>query len=114
MKLTYSQLSSAGPVRQTNEDWCWFWEPQNQNEYRTRGAVAALADGVGGQGDGDVASRLAVEVAGRRFLELKPGTRVKQMLDRMFASANIAVYDRGMSRWSKGRMATTLTVSIFR
>ena len=36
------------------------------------------------------------------------------MLDRMFMSANIAVYDRSMSRWSKGRMATTLTVSIFR
>ncbi len=114
MKLRYSQLSSAGPVRQTNEDWCWFWEPQDQDEYRTRGAVAAMADGVGGHGDGDVASRLAVEVAVRRFLEIKSGTRVKQTLDRMFASANIAVYDRGMSRRQLGRMATTLTVSIFR
>jgi len=114
MKLTYSQLSSAGPVRQTNEDWCWFWEPQNQDEYRTRGAVAALADGVGGHGGGDVASRLAVEVAVRRFLEIKPDARVKQTLDRMFTSANIAVYDRGMARRQPVRMATTLTVSIFR
>jgi serine/threonine-protein kinase len=101
-------------VRQINEDWCWFWEPENQDEFRSRGAVAALADGVGGHGGGDVASRLAVEVAVRRFLEIKPDARVKQTLDRMFASANIAVYDRGMSRRQAGRMATTLTVSIFR
>ncbi len=114
MKLTYSQLSSAGPVRKTNEDWCWFWEPQNEDEYCTRGAVAALADGAGGHGDGDVASRLAVEVAIRRFLEVKPGTRVKQTLDRMFTTANIAVYDRGMTKRHVNRMATTLTVAIFR
>ena len=79
-----------------------------------RGAVMALADGVGGHGDGEQASQLAVEVALRRFLEIKPETPAKQSLWKMFTAANVAVYDRGMSMRDKGRMATTLTVSIFR
>ena len=79
MKLTYAQLSSVGPVRSNNEDWVGFWEPDDEQEYLTRGAVAAIADGVGGLGRGEVASRLAVETAMRRFLEVKPGTLPRQI-----------------------------------
>src|SRR5215831_8239249 len=108
MKLTFAQQSSVGPQRQNNEDSVGFWEPQDQEEYRTRGAVAALADGVGGHGDGEQASQLAVEVALRRFLEVKPEMPAKQVLWKMFTAANVAVYDRGMSMRDQGRMATTL------
>src|ERR1700730_16751411 len=83
MKLTYAQLSSTGPVRRNNEDWVGFWEPTDEQEYRTRGVIAALADGVGGHGDGEVASRLAVETALRRFLEIKPSTVPRQALWQM-------------------------------
>jgi serine/threonine protein phosphatase PrpC len=114
MKLTYAQHSSAGPVRPTNEDWLGFWEPEDSEEFRSRGAVAALADGVGGHSDGDIASRLAVEVAIRRFLEIEPTRSARQTLAKVFTTANIAVYDRSMFRHSAGRMATTLTISLFR
>ncbi len=108
-------LSSRLPVRASNnEDWVGYWEPQNEEEYQTRGCVAAIADGVGGHGDGEQASQLAVEVALRRFLEVKPETQAKQVLWKMFTAANVAVYDRGMSMRNQGRMATTLTISIFR
>ena len=114
MKLKYAQLSSAGPVRKNNEDWLGFWEPSDEEEYRARGAVVALADGVGGHGDGEMASQLAVEVALRRFLEVKPDTAPRQALSKMFTSANIAVYDRGMQLRMPSRMCTTLMLSIFR
>ena len=114
MKLTYAQLSSVGPVRSNNEDWVGFWEPDDEQEYLTRGAVAAIADGVGGLGRGEVASRLAVETAIRRFLEVKPGTLPRQSLFKMFTAANTAVYDRSMSEHELGKMATTLTVALFR
>ena len=104
MKLKYAQLSSAGPVRKNNEDWLGFWEPSDEEEYRARGAVVALADGVGGHGDGEMASQLAVEVALRRFLEVKPDTAPRQALSKMFTSANIAVYDRGMQLRMPSRM----------
>ena len=114
MKLTYAQLSSVGPVRSNNEDWVGFWEPDDEQEYLTRGAVAAIADGVGGLGRGEVASRLAVETAIRRFLEVKPGTLPRQSLFKMITAANTAVYDRSMSEHELGKMATTLTVALFR
>ncbi|HZZ27426.1 MAG TPA: protein kinase [Pirellulales bacterium] len=113
MKLTFAQQSSMGP-RPNNEDWVGHWEPQDEEERLTRGAVLALADGVGGHGDGEQASQLAVEVALRRFLEVKPETPPKQVLWKMITAANVAVYDRGMSMRGQGRMATTLTISIFR
>lgn len=114
MKVTYAQLSTAGPVRSNNEDWVGYWEPTDEAELRTRGAVVAIADGVGGLGRGEVASRLAVETAMRRFLEVKPGTAPRQTLAKMFLAANTAVYDRSMSDHNAGRMATTLTVALLR
>jgi serine/threonine-protein kinase len=114
MELTYAQLSSAGPVRPNNEDFVGFWQPGDLDRLRSHGTVALLADGVGGHGHGEVASRLAVEAALERFREAKPGVAPNQILWKMFTAANLAVYDHGMDHRDQGRMATTLTISLFR
>jgi serine/threonine-protein kinase len=114
MEFTYAQLSSQGPVRSNNEDYVGCWQPKEQEEQRNRGAVVAIADGVGGQGQGEVASRLAVETAIARFQELKPDTPPRQALFYIFTYANLAVYDQGMENRGEGRMATTLTISLLR
>ena len=69
MELIYAELSSPGPVRDNNEDFVGFWQPQTLEEKRSRGAVAVLADGVGGLHHGEVASRMAVETAIATFRE---------------------------------------------
>jgi serine/threonine protein phosphatase PrpC len=114
VKLIYAELSSTGPVRPHNEDVVRFWEAEDENEIKARGAVALLADGVGGHGEGEVASELAVETALRTFHEANPTATDNQILWRMFNAANIAVYDAGMTRGGADRMATTLTISLFR
>ncbi len=114
VKITYAELSSTGPVRPHNEDFVLYWQPDNEQDRQTRGAVSLLADGVGGQGYGEVASRLAVETALRVFRDADPSTTDNQMLWRMFNTANLAVYDAGMAQGGGDRMATTLTVSLFR
>ena len=111
MKITYAELSSTGPVRPHNEDFVKFWEA---DEGRTRGAISLLADGVGGQDSGEIASRLAVETALRVFRDADPAATDNQLLWRMFNAANLAVYDAGMAHGGPARMATTLTVSLFR
>src|SRR6478672_11092803 len=114
VKITYAELSSTGPVRPHNEDFALYWEPDAEQDRHARGAVSLLADGVGGQGYGEVASRLAVDTALKVFQEADPSTTDNQMLWRMFNAANLAIYDAGMVHGGQDRMATTLTVSLFR
>jgi serine/threonine protein phosphatase PrpC len=114
VKLTYAQLSLTGPVRPQNEDCLGFWDSADENEQATRGAIAIVADGLGGHGNGEVASQLAVETAIRTFCEAAPATTDNQLLSRIFKAANLAVYDAGMHGGGMDRMATTLTVSLFR
>jgi serine/threonine protein phosphatase PrpC len=114
MELIYAGRSSAGPVRKNNEDRLEFWQPQVADEWRTRGAVAILADGVGGHGNGEVASKLACDNALKVFTEATPGQTASQLLWQMFNTANVAVYDAGMEQRDEGRMLTTLTISVFR
>ncbi len=114
MELTYAELSSPGPVRDNNEDSVGFWQPQTLEEKRSHGAVAVLADGVGGLDRGEVASQLAVETALKTFREAPEGKTPQQLLTQMFNAANLAVYDKAMENHGKSRMATTLCVVVLR
>ncbi len=114
MQIRYSSLSVVGPVRKNNEDYVGAWEPPGEVERRTRGYVLALADGVGGQARGEVASQMAVTTVLREFENAAPGTAPNQVIWKMFNAANLAIYDDTMRNPSKGKMATTLLVAIFR
>ncbi len=114
MELTYAELSSPGPARENNEDFVGFWQAETLEEKRSRGAVAVLADGVGGLHRGEVASRLAVETALKTFRETPGEQTAQQLLTQMFNAANLAVYDKSMENHGKSRMATTLAVVVLR
>jgi serine/threonine-protein kinase len=113
VKLTYAELSCTG-IRSHNEDFVLFWEPESDREKEARGSIALLADGLGGHDAGEVASRMAVTTALEVFRNAEPGTTPNQLLSRLFNDANLAVYDAGMDGAAAVRMATTLTVSLFR
>ena len=111
MKVKCHQVSSAGPVRDHNEDFLTFWEPDDFSQRQDLGSVALLADGVGGETNGEVASRLAAETALSIFREAKPELPLRDVVRGMFDTAAAKVFQ---SAQEKGRMATTLLVSIFR
>ncbi len=114
MQIRHASLSVVGPIRSNNEDYVGSWEPSNEIEQRMRGYVLALADGVGGQARGEVASRLAVETAMKEFQATAPGVAPNQVIWKMFNAANLAVYDDSAKHHTNGRMATTLLMCIFR
>jgi len=114
MRIQYAQLSVPGPVRPHNEDSVAYWLPSEQADWRTRGAVAILADGVGGQDRGEVASATATEQAIKAFADSSPNAAPGQIIFQMFNAANIAVYDTNLKDRHTGKMATTMTVSLFR
>ena len=114
MELIIGQLTSQGPVRPNNEDCLGFWQPETQDERRARGAIALLADGVGGLGHGEVASHLAVETVLDRFQKINPDLPAHNLLWKLFTTANLAVYDHATDHRELGPMATTLIVAHFR
>ena len=61
LDIEFAEASDCGPVRPHNEDFVGHSLPSNPEHARSRGWVFVLADGVGGQDRGEVASRLAVE-----------------------------------------------------
>jgi len=111
MKVKCHQISCAGSVRDHNEDFLLFWEPDDFELRQKTGSLAILADGVGGEGNGDFASRLAVETALGSFKEANPETSPSDLARGMFDAAATTVFQ---ATRDKGRMATTLLVSIFR
>jgi serine/threonine protein phosphatase PrpC len=114
MQIRYFSLSVVGPVRTNNEDCVGTWEPPDLNDRRTKGYVLALADGVGGQARGEVASQLAVSTALHEFQNAAPGTAPNQVIWKIFNAANLAIYDDSMKNPGAGKMATTLLTGIFR
>ena len=116
MEVTYGSATSAGAVRSNNEDSLAFVSPEDLDERRGRGVLAVIADGAGGHGFGEVASKLAVETVVRCFRESSLETTPNQVLWRAVNDANLAVYDQGMRQQAEGerRMATTLTALLFR
>jgi serine/threonine protein phosphatase PrpC len=114
MEITFAELTSPGPVRERNEDSIGSGLSNDPEEIRSRGHLMVLADGVAGSGRGDVASRLAVEMAIRKFKEAKPQTPPRQILASIFDAANLAVFDEAMKLHEQGRGVTTLTATILR
>ena len=116
MEVICTERSVPGPVRPNNEDLTAFFQPDSLDDRRTRGIVAILADGVGGEERGEIASRLAVDAALQAFREAAPETAPAKLLGQMFNAANLAVYDAAHHGPHKGKggMSTTLAVSLFR
>jgi len=114
MKVSFVTLSSAGPIRSTNEDTVAFWQPEDEEERQQRGSISIVADGVGGHGNGQVASRMAAEIAVRKFKEAPLSTPPKKLMKEIFDEANISLYDSEENNDKAKRMATTLSVCIYR
>jgi len=111
MKVKCFQVSSVGAVRDHNEDFVVFWEPEDFQQRLGVGSIAILADGVGGIGNGDVASRMAAETAIDVFREAKPGIPPADVFRQIFDTASTKIFQASRD---KGRMATTMVTSIFR
>jgi serine/threonine protein phosphatase PrpC len=99
VKITFSQLTNPGP-RAVNEDSldCWV---ANSGE-----TVAAIADGLGGMGGGENASKLAISEF-RKHLE-KFGV-TEETMKKGALEAHQAIREAQAKGDSQKRMATTLT-----
>ena len=111
LEVEFAQVSDAGLVRDNNEDYLGCVVPQTPEEARTRGWLLALADGVGGQHGGEIASSVAVEHLLAGFRKSSPGEPYIALLPRLIQAANTQVFETGLVTGPAGICIATTVVA---
>ena len=115
LEVESARLSDRGCVREGNEDYVGAEIPHTPERARSHGWLFALADGVGGHEQGEVASRMAVEALLGSFREALAGEAHAALLPRLVQAANTQVYEAGRAAGPGGiPMATTLVACALR
>jgi serine/threonine protein phosphatase PrpC len=91
LDVEFSQLSDVGTVRPRNEDCLGYVFPSSPALVRSHGWLFALADGVGGQRQGEVASRAAVEEVVAGFRRAPAMESHGPLLNRLVQAANARI-----------------------
>ncbi len=117
LDIEFAELSDIGLRREQNEDALGHVVPASPAEVQSQGWLFALADGVGGQDKGEVASGLAVDTVLSGFHKMPKGVMHVSLLPRLVQEANSAIYDAaqvGAVRGRPARMGTTLVLCALR
>jgi len=109
LDIEFAEVTDCGPVREHNEDFVGHLLPANEEQARSRGWLFTLADGVGGQDRGEVASKLTVETVLAEYGKAPAGENSSSRLTRAVQAANTAVYEA-----AHGGIATTLVACALR
>ena len=114
LDVEFAQASDCGRVRGHNEDYVGYVLPDVPEQGQTNGWLFALADGVGGQDRGEVASRTAVETLLAGFRRAAWGQPLRSLLPRLVQAANEKVFETGLASTTGPAMATTLVACALR
>jgi protein phosphatase len=101
LDLEFAELSDSGLSRHHNEDFLGHYVPSTPAQVQSQGWLFALADGVGGQEKGEVASRLAIDTVLAGFRRIPKGIMHVSLLPRLVQEANQAIFDEGNAANSK-------------
>lgn len=115
LDVEFAQLTDCGTVRKHNEDYLGYVVPETPEQARQYGWLFALADGVGGQQQGEVASRAAVESILAGFRETAAGESSLDLLPRLVQGANTRVHEIATESGPGGAgMASTVVACVLR
>ena len=115
LDLEFAELSDRGLTREHNEDFIGHVLPATPSQVQSQGWLFAIADGVGGQDAGEVASRMAIETVIDGFRRIPKGVMHASLLPRLIQDANVAVFSASHKRQAHGsRMATTMVACALR
>jgi PPM family protein phosphatase len=108
--------TDTGRVRANNQDAIGTWQDLPQTiPFAESGYLFAVADGVGGNEQGEVASALAIETLFHSYYG-SDTTDIPTALKRAVRLANEAVYERGLNQSEdlERAMGTTLVAGVIR
>ena len=115
VSLRVGALSDPGRVRELNEDSLGTPELMGVTpaQWARKGALYAVADGMGGHAAGEVASRQAIAALFREYYA-DPSTNVVESLRRAYKVANAEIHAMASSDPTKEGMGTTLVAAVLK
>ena len=111
MTVVVGTCTSPGRVRRSNQDSLGAFGIAE--DVPGKGRLFILADGMGGEAGGEVASRLAVDIAGKAYFE-DPSNDPAVSLERSVMAANQAIHAQAATSEEYRRMGTTCTALVLR
>jgi protein phosphatase len=111
--IELANLTDVGMVREQNEDYYCYTEPDDDNLFRAKGRLAIVADGMGGHIGGQVASGLAVDTIKRIYLS-DPSDDPRAALVEGFRHAHAAIHEYVREHPELKSMGTTCTAAVVR
>jgi PPM family protein phosphatase len=115
LEVEFAELSDPGVVRPNNEDCIGRFIPSTPELARSHGWLFVLADGVGGQDCGEVASHLAVETLTEGFRNAPAKEVHTSLLPKLVQAANSQVFQSRLDASAGGNsMATTVVACALR
>jgi serine/threonine protein phosphatase PrpC len=112
LHLQGAMLSEAGQTRATNEDHVAYVIPNAHDPRARKGALALIADGMGGHAAGEVASAIAGNVILRNYYDVNGSPDAA--LELSFRRANAAIHQEGKAHAERQGMGTTCTAVAIR
>lgn len=106
-------MTDIGLMREENQDYFLFYEPEDPSLLEKKGAIAIVADGVGGLKAGGIASYMAVETLRETYYRNNEDD-IEYSLRLAIEEANRRVYKLSQQNPEYRGMATTCTSLIFR
>lgn len=114
LNITAASKTDVGLVREENEDALLFCQPSDPRVFEERGILAVVADGVGGNSAGEVASRTAVETIQDTYFQGFDHEPIAAALERAVKEANRRIIDLSEKNALYKGMATTCTALVVR
>lgn len=108
LDLEFAELTDSGRARGHNEDSIGHVIPNSPAQVQSQGWLFALADGVGGQDRGEVASRLAIDTVVNGFRKIPKGIMHVSLLPKLVQDANHAVFDAGNAHAREANAAAAI------
>ena len=104
--LEHAAISEQGPARSSHEDTITHKIPDDPELLDQKGSLFVIADGVGGHGGGDIASREAAKVLTAHYYESR--ALPERALKGALGETNLHVYDLGV-KLKRPLLSTTLS-----
>ena len=111
--IELANLTDKGCVREQNEDYYCYAEPDDDEAFLQKGRLMVVADGMGGHIGGQVASGLAVDTIRKVWLE-ESADNPHDLLLKAFRQAHAAILREVEEHPELQSMGTTCTAAVLR